>query len=132
MKSMKWLVAVAMCASVALATEKKAAKAPKAAKASAAKGDVINGKKVYDTYCTSCHGATGKGDGVAAQALNPKPRNFVDAEYMKGRTDEVLKKVIVEGGAANNLSPLMAPWGGTLKANEVDDVLAYVRSLLKP
>lgn len=121
-----------MCATVAVAAEKKAEKAPKAAKAAAAKVDLVSGKKVYDTYCSSCHGAAGKGDGVAAQALTPKPRNFTEAEYMKGRTDEVLKKVVAEGGAANNLSPLMAPWAGTLKPNEIDDVVGYIRSFLKP
>jgi mono/diheme cytochrome c family protein len=132
MKMSKWFTMALMCATVAIAAEKKAEKAPKAAKAAAAKVDLVSGKKVYDTYCSSCHGATGKGDGVAAHALNPKPRNFLDSAYMKSRTDEILKKVIVEGGAANNLSPLMSPWGGTLKPNEIDDVLGYVRSFLKP
>ncbi len=136
MKAWKWTAAAILCASVAFGADKKAAKAPKAtaktAKAAKApKADLAAGKKAFETYCVACHGAAGKGDGAAAAALNPKPRDFTDAAYMKGRTDEQLKKVIVEGGAANNLSPLMAPWGGTLKPNEIDDVLAYVRTFVK-
>ena len=33
-------------------------------------------KKVYGTNCSSCHGDNGKGNGPAAAALEPKPRNF--------------------------------------------------------
>lgn len=38
------------------------------------------GKKLFDVNCFSCHGLEGRGDGAAAVALNPKPRNFHVAE----------------------------------------------------
>jgi len=37
---------------------------------------ISKGKTLFSTNCASCHGAEGNGDGVAAVALNPKPRNF--------------------------------------------------------
>ena len=37
---------------------------------------VEKGKTLFQTMCSSCHGAEGKGDGAASAALNPKPRNF--------------------------------------------------------
>lgn len=47
---------------------------------------IAYGKGLFDIQCVSCHGASGKGDGVAAAALNPKPRNFTsDAEWKNGR-----------------------------------------------
>lgn len=58
--------------------------------------------------CAACHGATGAGDGAAAVALVPKPRSFGDKEWQASVTDEHLAKVIVEGGPAVKLSPLMA------------------------
>jgi mono/diheme cytochrome c family protein len=57
----------------------------------AKKGDLAAGKKVFDTYCLICHGATGKGDGVGAAALNPKPRKFGDTAYMSLQTREKLR-----------------------------------------
>lgn len=36
------------------------------------------GKTAFMQTCFSCHGNTGKGDGVAAAALKPKPRDFTD------------------------------------------------------
>lgn len=91
--------------------------------------DAAAGKAKYDMFCASCHGAAGKGDGAAAAALNPKPRSFADAAWQKATTDEKIAKVIKEGGAANGLSPLMAPWGAVLKDADLANVVAYIRSL---
>jgi mono/diheme cytochrome c family protein len=40
----------------------------------------IKGKEVYTTYCLSCHGETGQGDGPAGATLNPPPRNFINPQ----------------------------------------------------
>lgn len=146
MKKLTAMASVLILSAVAFAVDNQAVK-PKAAKADekaqtkttakaadkgakkAAKVDLVAGKKVFETYCVACHGATGKGDGAAAAALNPKPRNFADAAYMGTRTDEQLRKIVAEGGAANGLSPLMAGWASSLKPHEIDNVVGYVRTL---
>jgi len=46
-----------------------------------AKGEPAKGKASYDQMCASCHGAAGKGDGAAAAALNPKPKDLSDKKY---------------------------------------------------
>ena len=71
---------------------------------SKAEGDSAKGAEVYKSYCATCHGDTGKGDGVAAAALDPKPRDLSNAEYVSGLTDEHIKKVIAEGGTAVGMS----------------------------
>jgi mono/diheme cytochrome c family protein len=91
--------------------------------------DPEEGKKVYMQFCSSCHGQSGKGDGPAAAALNPKPRDHTDREYMSKLSDEQLFKVIKEGGASIGKSPLMPPWGPSLKDDQIKDVIAYVRTL---
>lgn len=85
-----------------------AAAAPAAA-APAAGDPVAEAEQIFSTRCTVCHGASGKGDGAGAAALNPKPRDYSDAAWQKSVTDDVLAKVIVEGGQAIGKSPLMAP-----------------------
>ena len=80
----------------------------------------------------ACHGAAGKGDGVAAAALTPKPRDFTDVGYMSKQSKEKLRKVISEGGQSAGLSPIMAAWKGTLKEPEIDAVLGYVLTFSKP
>jgi hypothetical protein len=69
----------------------------------------ITAELIFSTRCSTCHGTTGHGDGPAAQALNPKPRNYTDPAWQKSVTDEQIKKTIVEGGAAVGKSPLMVP-----------------------
>jgi mono/diheme cytochrome c family protein len=93
----------------------------------AEKGDAAKGKETFQTTCAACHGAEGKGDGVAAAALDPKPRNLSDAAYVSTLTDEHLYKVISEGGASVGLSPMMAAWGGTLSEQDIWNVIAYIR-----
>lgn len=148
MKKLTAMASILILSAVAFAADNQAAKpnaakadakaqtkttakpADKAAKKAAAKVDLAAGKKVFETYCVACHGATGKGDGAAAAALNPKPRNFADAAYMNTRTDEQLRKIVSEGGAANGMSPLMAGWASSLKPHEIDNVVGYVRTLV--
>ena len=69
----------------------------------------INADTVFSTRCATCHGSDGKGTGPASAALNPKPRDYSDAEWQKSVTDEQIKKTIVEGGQAVGKSPLMTP-----------------------
>ena len=44
--------------------------------------------EMFATVCAMCHGATGQGDGQAAAALNPKPRNYTDAAWQASVTDD--------------------------------------------
>jgi mono/diheme cytochrome c family protein len=103
--------------------------APAAPAASAGGGGDAAGAKLYATYCASCHGPRGDGDGPLAANLDPKPAKHSDPAYMSTLTDEDMFRVIKEGGAAAGLSPLMAPWGGTLTDAQIRDVVAFTRSL---
>jgi len=44
---------------------------------------IAKGMQSYNSACASCHGAGGKGDGVAGGSLNPKPRDFTNPEGWK-------------------------------------------------
>ncbi len=41
--------------------------------------DVKNGPDIFVTYCQSCHGQNGEGDGPLAAGLDPPPTNFQDS-----------------------------------------------------
>lgn len=113
-----------------------AAQGPKEAGTSApSDAAVASAKKIFATYCSTCHGTTGLGDGAAAAALNPKPRSFTDATWQRTVSDDHLTKVILEGGAAVKLSPLMAPSKAMFDpepAGTIDAMVALVRELGKP
>jgi len=81
--------------------------APAPAPAPVAVDPVAEANTIFSTRCAACHGADGKGDGVAAASLNPKPRAYSDQDWQKSVDDSHIAKVIVEGGPAVGKSPLM-------------------------
>ncbi len=95
------------------------------------KGDPKAGKAKYEANCVGCHGATGKGDGAAAAALNPKPQDHTDGKVMNALSDKYLFDIIKDGGAAVKKAPVM-PSNKKLSDQELWDIVAYIRSLAKP
>lgn len=93
-----------------------------------AAGDSAKGKESYNQICAMCHGETGKGDGVAAASLDPKPRDLSSGEYVSTLTDEHIFKVIKEGGESVGKSNLMPAWGAVLSDDKIWDVVAYLRA----
>ncbi len=85
----------------------------------------------YSSLCTTCHGANGKGDGPAAAALNPKPRDFADCKTMAKIADKTLFKTIQGGGQAVGLSPMMPPWSGSLTEPQIHQLVKYIRGFCK-
>ncbi len=92
-------------------------------------GDAAAGKDKFQMFCGSCHGNTGKGDGPASPALNPKPRNMADAAWQAGVDDDYLAKVIMQGGTSVGLSPMMTAFGQALSEQDLANIIAYIRTL---
>ena len=66
-------------------------------------------KNHFKVLCVSCHGTTGRGDGIAAKGFPTPPRSFGKRSWQEQTSDERITKVILEGGLAVGLNPLMAP-----------------------
>ena len=59
---------------------------------------LARGRELYATYCVTCHGESGAGDGVAGKALNPPPRSFVSAEgWTRGHRVSEIFRTLSEG-----------------------------------
>jgi mono/diheme cytochrome c family protein len=93
------------------------------------------GARVFKTYCETCHGAKGAGDGPASAALNPKPASFVTGAFkfdvngngVKGDVDDI-RAIVRDGAAKHGGSPLMTPWS-MLSATDLEAVTKHVKSL---
>ena len=74
------------------------AKAPES-KVAELDADTAAGKEAYDMSCASCHGELGAGDGAAASALVPPPRNYKApaSEWKNGPTIAGVTKTLKEG-----------------------------------
>lgn len=55
------------------------------------------GKASFNINCVACHGPKGAGDGAAAVALNPKPRNYATETFKNGDKPENIFKTLEDG-----------------------------------
>jgi len=77
-----------------------------------------------------CHGTSGKGDGHEA-ALATKPKNFVDCTWMAEFSEQRLFRAVKQSGQAVGLSKDMLPYADALDDDEIQDVLAFVRTMCR-
>jgi len=86
-------------------------------------GEVDQGKTLYDSKCVICHGADGKGDGPAAPALKPSPRNFHEPRFWQKNADQEIADTI-----RNGLSPMPA---FDLTDTEIKAIIDYMKHTFK-
>ena len=88
---------------------------------SSAPGDSARGSEVYATYCSSCHGAEGRG--------GQKASSIVDGSFLALLNDQELRTIVIAGRPE-----LGAPdWrndvpGKPMSAQDVSDVVAWLAS----
>ncbi|ELV8772719.1 cytochrome c [Vibrio harveyi] len=89
--------------------------------------DLVAGKQRFESYCVSCHGDKGHGDGLVAKAMDIKPDN-ISAELLNpfGTKVELIGSVL-EGG--NGQGSAMPPFKTVLSENEVNDIFEYIKSI---
>jgi mono/diheme cytochrome c family protein len=87
------------------------------------------GAEIYEVNCASCHGPEGKGDGAAADALDPKPASLADAHLMEDMSDGALFWRVSAGGMMEPFNSAMPAWKDTLSEDQIWQVIAYIREL---
>jgi mono/diheme cytochrome c family protein len=85
------------------------------------------GAEIYGTYCASCHGDGGMGDGPAGANLDPLPAPVAHTSLMLG--DDYLFWRTSEGGAMQPFSSAMPAWKESLEEEARWDVINYMRAL---
>jgi len=100
----------------------------------AAAEDTVNlGARIFAANCARCHGRSGKGDGPDLVKLQSavSPDDWTDKESNQELTDSFIIAMITKGGKANGKSRIMPAFGGKLSMQQVQDLLAFIRSLPK-
>ncbi|MEO6961130.1 MAG: c-type cytochrome [Puia sp.] len=91
------------------------------------KGDAAaaaEGKKIYVTYCTPCHGAKGRGDGVASAGLSKQPADHTSAAF-QSQTDGAIFWKMSEGNTP------MPAYKKILSQTQIWQLVDYVRTFSK-
>ena len=85
------------------------------------------GQQLFDQNCTSCHGDLGEG------GPNPtRPGDIIapisTSEFLKTRDDFTLKAIISQGQPNFGMSPFGISNGGPLDDDQIDAIVAFMRS----
>jgi mono/diheme cytochrome c family protein len=88
---------------------------------------LARGGELFTTYCASCHGDGGMGDGPAAATLDPAPVAIAHTSQMLG--DDYLYWRISEGGQGAPFNSAMPAWGAALSEEARWDLINYIRAL---
>jgi mono/diheme cytochrome c family protein len=84
---------------------------------------IDRGKQLFQHYCQACHGAEGHGDGPAAASLPQRPEDLTQIALPPYFPDGVVAYRIANGG------DVMPAWKSVLSADEIWDLLNFIRSL---
>jgi mono/diheme cytochrome c family protein len=95
--------------------------------------NVKNGERIYKSGCIACHGDNGTG---APQTLTEfkRPDTFPDftrCDQTTAEPNSTWKDIIVHGGPSRGFSQIMPAFGELLTSDDIDDVIAYLRSLCR-
>ena len=85
-----------------------------------AEGDIVNGERIYQKQCASCHAKTGKGRGMFPMLVGQY------SNYLKRQVDLYLK-----GDRPHDEEGTVGVLNG-LKEQEIQDILAYLTSIQGP
>lgn len=82
------------------------------------------GKGIYSSKCASCHGKDGKGNPAMSKVfkVDSAALNLADDSTL-GKKDEELAEVTAKGKGK------MPAFAGKMKPEEIDDVVAFVKSI---
>lgn len=82
------------------------------------------GERLYKQNCVNCHGASGRGDGAAAEKLEPKP-----ADLTSDKTQAKQDMELIETLKFGRPGTAMPGWMSELDERDMRNVLAYIRTL---
>lgn len=91
---------------------------PAASAAAVAAGGII-----FRTYCATCHGETGRGDGPLAPGLPTRPRNLAAGQLKAGADPEQIYHRVAAG-----IPPLMPSFRTALSPDSIWAVVGFVEA----
>jgi len=91
----------------------------------ASEENIAKGATLFREQCSSCHGPTGKGDGLAGKQLTPRPTNIAFTLTRPVSSDEFLLWTISEGG--EKFGTAMPPFKDVLAKDDIWRIVLFMR-----
>ena len=93
--------------------------------------DLDRGAQIFAANCATCHGSAGSPDpdSPLVKGLGVVPADFSDTLFNSREGEGEWKLVATHGGAALGFSEVMPAFGNSLSEEDIDNVLAYIKTL---
>lgn len=86
------------------------------------KQTLVQGGRLYDRHCRTCHGPSGRGNGPAAKTLSTPPAHLGSDTIARYSPEKLFRK-ITEGVPENG----MPSWKGPLSVEQRKSIVHYIR-----
>ena len=95
--------------------------------------EAVDGAALFRTYCASCHGGAGRGDGAMAAQLRRLPPDLTSFAVRNGGVfpAERVRQVIDGSGVAAHGDRDMPVWGAVFKRASGGDVSARIDAIVR-
>ena len=95
------------------------------------RGNPAAGAHIVTMKCAGCHGQDGSGQGTEMIGLTTKQQAipWTNKAAMAGLTDQQIAAKISQGDPQNNPESVMPAFGGQLSSEDINNVVAYIRTL---
>lgn len=114
------LFAVGVCASTGVFAQKD-------------ESQIARGKKLFVSYCASCHGTDAKGNGPVAGSLKNNPPDLTHLQKGgKFPSDEIRKKITGDMSLPVHGRRDMPVWGLVFSQADINNLIKYLESIQKP
>lgn len=92
-------------------------------------GEPPPGRELYVAACANCHGSDGRGATPSQVGFSEALPDFTDCSFSSRETAQDWFAVVHDGGPVRAFSHRMPAFGAALRDDEIERVVAYVRSL---
>lgn len=98
------------------------------------KAQLERGKKLYLSYCASCHGVDASGKGPVASALKQPPPDLRRFQAKAGQfpAEELRKKIAGDLSLPVHGKSDMPVWGMVLSREDINNLVKYLESIQRP
>lgn len=86
-----------------------------------------DGGELWMKHCKKCHGEEGKGDTPMGKRFSVP--DYTDPAVQEAMTDEAIRASIIDGKTNEDGKMVMLAFGKRLSDEDVEALVAYVRSL---
>ncbi|MEO7962992.1 MAG: cytochrome c [Gemmatimonadaceae bacterium] len=89
----------------------------------------LSGRQLFVAACANCHGANGRGAPQSQVGFTIALPDFSDCNYSSRENAQDWFAIVHEGGRIRSFSKRMPAFGSALSSDQIERVVAYVRSL---